>query len=64
MNIEKAKLIKVGDIVSFPPDRGDKGGQSKVVHVSTVVNKNIHGAEYLWISLTPGCGVWPSNRLL
>lgn len=64
MNIEEAKKLKVGDVVQYPPDRGDPGGYSKVKHVTgnPTVYKNIHDVEYIWVSLECG-GLWPSNRL-
>ncbi len=64
MNIEKAKRLKVGDVVGYPSDRGNPGGFSKVKYVpeNPVVYKNIHDVEYIWVSLECG-GLWPSNRL-
>ena len=64
MKIEKAKKLKIGDIVGYPPDGGKPGGFSKIKYApeNPTVHKNIHGVEYIWVSLECG-GMWPSNRL-
>lgn len=63
MKIEKALKLKVGDVVQFPPVRGNPGGFSKIKWVGPkTINKNIYGSEYIWVTLYSG-GVWPTNRL-
>ena len=64
MNIEKAKRLKVGDVVAYPSDNGSPGGYSTVKYAPKNPNvyKNIYGVEYIWVSLSCG-GLWPSNRL-
>lgn len=66
MTIEQAKELKIGDRVTYPPDRGDKAGTGKVKHIGTNVQTNIHGDQYVWVTVHKNgksCGVWPSNRL-
>lgn len=69
MHIEKAKQLKVGQVVNCPADRGDAAFTARVTHVSQNVCKNLSGTEYLWVtvkgigSLRANGGVWPSNRL-
>lgn len=65
MDIQKATKLKVGDIVRFPADRGEPSGSGKIAHISTDVNKNIHGIDYVWVTVNVGQHntVWPSNRL-
>lgn len=63
MKIEEALKLKVGDVVYFPPDRGDPGGYStvKFIGANQEIKKNIYGVEYIWVTLVRG--VWPTNRL-
>ena len=65
MDINKAQSLKIGQTVHFPSDRGDPAGSGCVKHVSETVNKNIHGTEYIWVTVDTGghASVWPSNRL-
>lgn len=68
MEINKAKELVYGKQVHCPADRGDPAYMGVVRHVSTDVNKNIHGVEYVWVTVSKvGNGqtshVWPSNRL-
>lgn len=69
MNIECAKKLKVGDVVYFPADRGDAGGNGKVTYISPNQEEcEAYGTKekYIWVSVQrhPGCvAVWPSNRL-
>lgn len=63
MEIEKALKLKIGDVVSYPPDRGNPGGFSKITFIGPkTIQKNIYGKEYIWVTLHVG-GVWPTNRL-
>jgi hypothetical protein len=57
------KLPEVGQIVSYPSDRGNPPGTAKVQHVGSIVQKNIHGVPFVWVYLGNGYGVWPSHRL-
>jgi len=67
MDISQAKKLKAGDIVSCPPDRGNKGYRGTVAYVGNVndVHKSFFGDEYLWITVKgpEHESVWPSNRL-
>ena len=66
MDIEEALKLKKGDRVYYPPDRGDPKGYG-IVHTTPKkrVYENIHGRQYIWVSVhTVGkTSVWPSNRL-
>ena len=67
MNINKARTLKVGQLVYFPADRGSQGGFGYVRHVGETEQKNIYGTPYLWVTVrasgSKSAGVWPSNRL-
>lgn len=63
MKIEKALKLRVGQQVNYPADRGSPPGTGNISHVGTQVHKNIHGREYIWVTVKGG-GVWPSNRLV
>jgi hypothetical protein len=66
MNIERAKLVQVGQSVRCPSDRGDAAFIGKVTHISPTVCENFAGEPYIWIQVRNGTqsgGVWPSNRL-
>lgn len=67
MDIKQAKLLTLGAVVSFPADRGDAAGSGRVMHLGSEVAQNIHGAEYIWVTVRSNDGqsqgVWPSNRL-
>ncbi len=66
MQIDKAKSLKVNDIVQFPADRGEQAGQGRITHLSTEENKNFKGDPYIWVTVrcAPNrSAVWPSNRL-
>lgn len=67
MNIEKARQLKVGQLVHFPADRGDPAGSGYVRHVTETEQTNIYGTPYIWVTVRDAvgksCGVWPSNRL-
>lgn len=63
MDIEKALQLKVGDVVAFPPDRGNPGGFSKIRWIGPkTIYESIGGKKYIWVTLHVG-GVWPTNRL-
>ena len=67
MNIEKARALKVGSLVHFPADRGDKAGYGYVSHISLIEQTHMGGKPFLWVTIKlPGCrtsAVWPSNRV-
>lgn len=67
MKIERARQLKVGDLVHFPADRGDPAGSGYVTNIGTKESTNMSGTPFLWVTVkTSGgvsCGVWPSNRL-
>lgn len=67
MKIEQARQLKVGQIVHCPADRGDSAYTGKVTHIGSTTEKNINGAEYIWVTVEHQSGlsrhVWPSNRL-
>lgn len=66
MNIDRAQCLKPGDRVRVPADYGAPGYYGRVEHVGAVVAFNIHGADYVWVTVRkPGAhaSVWPSNRL-
>lgn len=66
MDIGKARLLRVGQRVAFPADRGSPAGIGRVTHVGEGAAQNIYGKHYVWVSLRDGeksAGVWPSNRL-
>lgn len=63
----KPSEVKIGAIVHCPADRGDAPYTSRVVHIDPTSNKNIHGVEYVWVTVhrsdTHTNHVWPSHRL-
>jgi len=63
MDISKAKQLKQGDIVHYPPDSGSPRGVATVKQDCSdhSVHKNIRDTEYIWVCTD--YGVWPSNRL-
>ncbi len=63
MLIQKAMQIKAGQTVRFPADRGEDAGKGEVLSVGPSICKNMHGTQYLWVTIKGG-GVWPSHRLL
>lgn len=66
MQIEKARLLKVGDYVNCPEDRGDKAYRGKVVFIGQGEYENHRGDPYMWITVEDSWRqrhVWPSNRL-
>ena len=68
MNIGQARRLQVGQVVSFPADRGTPAGRARITHISEGSAVNIYGACYVWVSLQEldhhrSAGVWPSNRL-
>lgn len=65
MHIDKARKLKIGQKVTCPPDRGDKGYVGTVTHISHETHRNIHDHEYLWVEVhgPQHKSVWPSNRL-
>ena len=69
MDIGKARRLVVGQVVSYPEDRGTPGGRARITHISEGSAVNIYGKCYLWVTLQTidgrlnSAGVWPSNRL-
>lgn len=66
MDIKSAKALLWGSTVHYPEDRGEPAGSGRVVNVGTVVHKNIHGVEYIWVVVRYHKwreATWPSNRL-
>lgn len=65
MHIEKAKLLKIGDVVRCPADRGEPKFVGSVTHVGNEVYKDLPGVEYIWVTVRGAKheSVWPSNRL-
>jgi hypothetical protein len=65
MNIDKAKQLKVGNIVQCPPDRGDEAYSGFVTHTGETVYLNIHDEPFIWVTVRhhSQSAVWPSNRL-
>lgn len=67
MHIDKAKQLKVGDIVRCPPDMGEPGYTAVVRwHPVQHVFYSHTGVAYIWVHVTGPNGnphVWPSNRL-
>lgn len=67
MHIDKAKQLKVGDVVRCPPDRGDPGYTATVRSApaqQTLYNDT--GVAYTWVYVTDPNGtshIWPSNIL-
>lgn len=67
MKIERARQLKVGDLVYFPADRGDPAGDGHVTHIGIKKSTNMSGEPFLWVTVRYTGGkrsaVWPSNRL-
>lgn len=67
MKIEQAKRLQYGSTVHCPADRGEAPYAGVVRYIGLDVFKNIHGVEYVWITVSRKHGasshVWPSNRL-
>jgi len=65
MHIKKALELKINQIVNYPADRGESAGTGKIRSMSKTINKNIHGVEYIWVTVQMfgKSAVWPSNRL-
>lgn len=67
MKIERARQLKIGQLVNFPADRGDPAGDGYVTHISPIEQTHMGGKPFLWVTVryTGGkrSGVWPSNRL-
>lgn len=63
----QARRLVVGQVVSYPEDRGTPGCRARITHISEESAVNIHGKHYLWVALRDSqghnAGVWPSNRL-
>ena len=67
MKVKRALRLKKGDRVPYPADAWSK----KCASVGTVkqdcagsgISTDLNGIEYIWVSLGPFAGVWPSNRL-
>ena len=66
MNIETALTLKVGDVVTYPPDRGAPGGVGKVTGITRRIAENLNKDKFLWVEVrTFGKStIWPSNRLI
>lgn len=65
MTPDQAKRLQYGSQVHCPEDRGDRAYFGIVRHIGTEVHKNIHGVEYVWITVSDKgrSSTWPSNRL-
>lgn len=67
MKLSKARQLKVGDLVHYPADRGDKEGSGRVTHISPVeCSHPLLSEPHLQVEVQmPGNRktVWPSNRL-
>lgn len=68
MDIGKARRLQLGQVVSFPADRGTPSGRGRITHISEGSAVNIYGKSYIWVTLQDidhprSAGVWPSNRL-
>jgi hypothetical protein len=67
MQIAQARRLGIGQRVAYPADRGQPAGTGVVVFVGDTAARNIHGTEYLWITVRDTVrhhrAVWPSNRL-
>lgn len=65
MNIEKAKQLKIGQIVYCPADRGDAAYAGRVEFIDAGENKTSTGEKYIWVHVRGPhhATVWPSNRL-
>lgn len=67
MDIDKAKALKIGDVVHCPEDRGDPAytGRVRALPHSSVFHTT-DGTPYIWVYVDDGsgrCSTWPSNRL-
>lgn len=67
MNLSRAKTLVIGQNVSFPEDMEKPAGSGKIESIGTEIQKNIHGKEYIWVSVKDNASfatsVWPTNRL-
>jgi hypothetical protein len=66
MEINEAKSLKVGEVIAYPEDRGERSGAGRITHISSEENKNFTGVSYIWITVQHNPNrraVWPSNRL-
>ena len=63
MDIEQAKLLKVGDSVRCPPDREYKGFIARVIHIGKIVCTNNDGVKFLWATVDQPYSTWPTNRI-
>lgn len=67
MKIERARQLKVGDLVHFPADRGDPAGSGRITHISPTEQTHMGGKPFLWVTVRyqgeKRSAVWPSNRL-
>jgi hypothetical protein len=66
MDIKKAKQLVYGASVHCPADRGEPPYYGIVRHIGADVFKNIHGHEYIWVTVSKNGNtrhVWPSIRL-
>lgn len=66
VDIEKAKKIRIGQIVNYPADRGEAAGSGRVTFTQPLVYSNASGVEYVWVNVRKPDGssaVWQSNRL-
>lgn len=66
MKIAQARLLKVGDIVNCPADRGDAAYTGKVEHINATEQTHpcVDG-PFLWVTVRNRNRntVWPSNRI-
>jgi hypothetical protein len=67
VQIAQARRLTVGQRVAYPADRGQAAGTGVVVFIDDTPARNIHGTEYLWVTVRDIVrhhrAVWPSNRL-
>ncbi len=72
MKIEKALMLKKGDLVRFPPEHKDIVHGGVVINVASGVLVNHQGEAYLWVLVEQADpyaspwvkrSLWPSNRL-
>jgi hypothetical protein len=68
MNIEIARRLKPGHLVTCPADGGEPAYSGRVAFVGANEYRNDQGAPYVWVTvervhLPRTKHVWPSNRL-
>lgn len=67
MKIERARQLKIGQLVYFPADRGEPSGEGYVTHIGHQDQTHMGGKPFLWVTVRyqgeKRSAVWPSNRL-